>query len=144
MPLTDLETPLAGDLWRWNGSVWVPNTVSFAELNLDPEPWIYPAYNANWGDAGGLLGPARYRKIFGGVACELAGWAVRTAGATLSPFTLPVGYRPLIDGWYYTVCSGGHQVWSLSTLGVFGVGNGGLYTGTPTSFSLDGVVFPLT
>lgn len=147
MPLSDLRAPINGDMWQWNGSVWVPAQLAYSDASLATEAWTAVAggigFTAGWGDSGGGLAPCAFRKIHGGAMVELRGWASRSSGVSNVPFVLPVGYRPPNTNWIESTCSSGFQVWSIDASGNITVNWTGLFFGTPTVFSMDGVTFAL-
>lgn len=83
-----------------NGDAGPSVSLSAADVGAEPaitdSGWIAVTYNANWADFGTFSSVdyrrAQYRKR--GDQVRVVGTVKRTAGSTLTPFTLPSGYRP--------------------------------------------------
>lgn len=90
---------------------------------VDDSGWQVPAYAAGWSDYAAPYGPVRYRKLPDGMVI-IEGLAQSPAGlASVTLFTLPVGYRPGVQMLYRRDLNGNWVRVDISTGGaVFLVG----------------------
>ena len=119
----------------WADTVAVEKT--YVDGLASPSAWTGVTYAANWVNMGGAFQTVQYRKV--GDIVYLRGTATKSgSAATVTAFTLPVGFRPPAK---ITVGSGNITVDSAGVVVAYNGGNG---EGSPSPTYFDNIQFSVT
>lgn len=141
--IVEAEVPLKTELGTLASLLTTIKTSAVAAINelftnkanKAQEAWQTPTLINSWVNFGGGFNTAQYFKDEVGIV-HLKG-LIKTGTLASAAFVLPVGYRPVLDGYYGTICAGD----IASRLVIGSNGNVIPSTGSNAWYSLENITF---